>query len=124
MRLPYHAFLFAAIVILLLVPFPADAQYDQSSTTTKDPGCWNCIPQSFIESDCVAAPNNGYGEGIYCQESTHWYGQTCATSGGACYYTEVGGGGSPSGGGGGSGSCGYTGGFCPAECFDCGGMYY
>jgi hypothetical protein len=48
-------------------------------------------------------------------------GSSCSESGTYCSYVNAGGGGSGGSGGGGGGNGCSTAGFCPAECFSCGG---
>lgn len=69
---------------------------------------------------CAVA--NGENGSMCCSEQTYGPQTFCTESGSACYGIIVGGGGGGGGtGGGGGGGCGSYGGFCPAECFSCGG---
>jgi len=112
--------LFLAGVALVSVS-AAKADY-----VTYPPGCYVCKenPSLFgYYEDCSQVGNGEQGDGIYCREMRSLLVRYCQTTGGACEYIVVGGGGNGSGGGGG-GSCGATFGYCPAECFSCGGELY
>jgi hypothetical protein len=75
------------------------------------------IPADF----CGVA--NGEDGSMCCDEFDTGVGTLCGESGSACYGIIVDGGGGDSGGGGsgGGGGCSYQTGWCPAECFTCGG---
>lgn len=119
---------FAIMVVLAAAMLPTspalaiDYEYPAS--------CYNCENVALWTDDCVEPQNNGIGTGINCRISTIYIRTVCMTSGGACSYHctgDCGGPGDGGGGGGGGGdgdTCSGAGGFCPAECFSCGGYYY
>ena len=88
-------------------------------------GCFNCKYIHLTSEAAIcsgAAPLQG-GEGWICYEddTLPWPdGPTCWTNGQACTNGGDGGGGTGSSSGGGSDPCA-TSGFCPAQCFSCGG---
>lgn len=67
------------------------------------------------ENGSMCCSVTSYGPGTYCSES-----------GSTCYGIIVGGGGGGggTGGGGGGGGCSYQNGWCPSECWSCGGTKY
>jgi hypothetical protein len=88
-------------------------------------GCFTCSYAHItgMGQICKSAGCEHEGDGWECYEdnSLPWPdGPECSTNGQACYETCAGGGDGGSGGGGGGSSCGGSG-FCPAECFSCGG---
>lgn len=111
--------LLAGVFVLLMLPLSASA--------TSYYGCFNCRPRGLtgFGGTCSGAGNGGTGAGTRCDEDStdlpYPNDVTCATSGNACYETDVtdGGGGLSSGGD----VCtkGGPGGFCSAQCFSCGG---
>lgn len=87
-------------------------------------GCFYCKPvaPTGLGATCKQVGDGQNGDGWQCRETADlpWPdGPLCTVSGGPCYNVDVSGGGG-SAGGGGSSSC-QTMGFCPAECFSCGG---
>jgi hypothetical protein len=66
----------------------------------------------------VASDENG---AMCCSQDSIGPQTFCSESGTLCYGVVVGGGGGGGTGGGGGGSCGYQNGWCPAECWSCGG---
>ncbi len=90
-------------------------------------GCYDCAGDGTGNTWCQNPSNNTWGAGSTCTEDTADGVTSCATSGGGCYYTEVGGGGGGSGSGGGGGwdnGCStYAVGDCPADCASCGPFY-
>lgn len=74
------------------------------------------IPADYCS---VASDEEGY---MCCSLDSIGIATYCSMSGSACYGINVGGGGGGTGGGGGGGgSCTYQSGWCPPECFSCGG---
>ena len=74
------------------------------------------IPADFCD---VASNEDGF---TCCTPMTLGPSTYCNETGSACYGIVVGGGGGGGGtGGGGGGSCRYQNGWCPAECWSCGG---
>jgi hypothetical protein len=75
-----------------------------------------------LPRDYCKVANNEAGS-MCCAEFDTGVGTYCSESGSACYGIIVGGGGGGTGGtAGGSGStCSYVNGWCPAECWSCGG---
>lgn len=84
--------------------------------------CQVCIEKTTltIPRDTCGVANNQDGY-MCCSPETYGVATYCHMDGAACYGTSVGGGGGGGGTGGSGGSCRSTGGFCPAECFSCGG---
>ncbi len=75
------------------------------------------LPGTTLPRDTCMVANDEHGN-LCCSEE--WIGieRHCSESGSACYGTTVSGGGGSAGGG---GSCSYVNGWCPAECYNCGG---
>lgn len=89
-------------------------------------GCGTCqvckkrenftIPKDFC---AVADDENG---SMCCSQESFGLATYCTETGSSCYGIVVGGGGGGGGtGGGGGGGCSSSSGWCPAECFSCGG---
>ena len=94
----------------------------QSAVWAECGTCQVCIEKTTltIPRDTCGVANNQDGY-MCCSPETYGVATYCHMDGAACYGTTVGGGGGGGGTGGSGGSCRSTGGFCPAECFSCGG---
>jgi hypothetical protein len=108
---PLTARWIAVLLALFAMGIPADA-----STTTWE-GCFVCSDQGTASHFCAGARE---GAGWRCTETDIQGFTICSITGGPCLNPDYGGG-TGGGGGGGGGSCQSSSGFCPAECFSCGG---
>jgi hypothetical protein len=95
-----------------------------SASATTYYGCFICKyrPVVGIGATCDQVGDGQNGDGWKCDEVNDlpWPdGPSCTLSGGPCLNSNAGGGGSGTGG---STTC-QTSGFCPAECFSCGGGF-
>lgn len=100
--------------VVLVVVFAMGIAASASTTTWE--GCFNCSDQGPGSHYCEGAYE---GAGWRCTETDIQGFTVCSITGGACLNPDYGGGGG-GGGTGGGGNCN-TSGFCPAECFSCGG---
>jgi hypothetical protein len=110
-----------ALCFLLFLMLPGTA-----SASTSYYGCYTCEYRGIvgIGETCRQVAPDSWGDGWICYEdnSMPWpAGPECWTNGQACYNIVTGGNGGSGGGGTGGGQTCQTSGFCPAECFSCGG---
>lgn len=85
--------------------------------------CQVCIEKTIltIPRDFCGTANDQDGY-MCCSPESYGVATYCHMDGAPCYGINVGGGGGGTGGGGGGGgSCSYNSGWCPPECFSCGG---
>lgn len=110
----------SAFVLLMLVGTQGVARAECGS-------CQVCREKTrlTLPADYCATANDEDGY-MCCSPETYGLATYCNLEGAACYGISVGGGGGGGGGGtgGGGGSCSYQNGWCPAECFSCGGGTY
>lgn len=101
----------SSLVVLISLALPAAAQTCEI--------CKKGVLTSYAWCRPVQQEETG---ATNCVDYSSIAGPYCLESGNFCSWVSVGGGGSGGGGEGGGGGSGCTGsGFCPAECFSCGG---
>ncbi len=113
------------VAVLVIATFASSTA--QAQTVTYSNGCYVCKKTGMFVNDCMDPPNNGWGN----TKCTLWvilFNTVCSTDGDMCMYICVGdcnsGGGGTGGGGSGGSSCDTSGGWCPPDCFSCGGQLY
>lgn len=125
-RLPRLAMAVFAVVTVFAIFAPTTAK----AGTRYYNGCLICKADTSSQNDYCGFPPSSTDGFTKCKEVDTVLGTACYSSGYECLYVcfgcDPGGGGGTGGGGGGGGggSCDTSGGSCPPECFDCGGMYY
>lgn len=114
----------ATLGLLILLALPGMA-----AAVTTYYGCFTCDAVGIVGMGgrCQSVPYNSWGDGWKCFEDESFglgfpNDPMCWTNQEQCYHILAGGGGGGGGGTGGGGStCQNSTGFCPAECFTCGG---